>query len=93
MNKTELVEALAARADIPKATAGKSIDALLAIISETMAQGDSVSVVGFGTFKTSERAARTGKNPKTGETLQIPASTVPKFVPGSALKAVVAKPD
>jgi len=91
MKKTELIDALAAKTDVTKAAAGKSIDALLEIITETVAAGDDVALIGFGTFKAAKRAARTGKNPKTGEALQIAASTVPKFSAGAAFKAAVSK--
>lgn len=91
MKKTELIDALAARTDMTKAAAGKSIDALLDIITETVAAGDDVALIGFGTFKAAERAARVGKNPKTGEALTIAAATVPKFSAGAAFKAAVAK--
>lgn len=91
MNKTELIEALASRTDSTKAAAGKSVEALLEIITETVAAGDDVALIGFGTFKAAERAARTGKNPKTGEALEIAAATVPKFSAGAAFKAAVAK--
>lgn len=91
MKKTELIDALAAKTDVTKTAAGKSIDALLEIITETVAAGDDVALIGFGTFKAAKRAARTGKNPKTGEVLQIAASTVPKFSAGAAFKAAVSK--
>lgn len=91
MNKTELIEALALRTDSTKAAAGKSVEALLDIITETVAAGDDVALIGFGTFKAAERAARTGKNPKTGEALEIAAATVPKFSAGAAFKAAVKK--
>ena len=71
--------------------AGRALDATVAAITKAVAAGDSVALVGFGTFKASERAAREGKNPKTGEALQIAATTVPKFTPGASFKAAVAK--
>lgn len=86
MNKSELIEAIAAKADLTKAAAGRALDALIDEITGAVARGDTVSLVGFGTFKASQRAAREGKNPKTGEKIQIPAATVPKFSPGSAFK-------
>ncbi len=91
MNKSELIEALASKTDMTKAAAGKSLDALIEIITTTVAKGEDVSLVGFGAFKASQRAARTGKNPKTGEPLTIAATTVPKFSAGAAFKAAVSK--
>lgn len=91
MNKSELIEALASKIDISKAAAGKSIDALVEIITTTVAKGEDVALIGFGTFKAAERAARVGKNPKTGEALKIAAATVPKFSAGAAFKAAVGK--
>ena len=91
MNKSELIEVLAAETDVSKAAASKSVDALIEIITRAVAKGEDVALIGFGTFKPAKRAARTGKNPKTGETLNIAATTVPKFAPGAAFKAAVAK--
>lgn len=91
MNKSELIAAIATEADISKAEAAKALDAVVNTITNTVAGGDSVALVGFGTFKASARAARTGKNPKTGEPLEIAATTVPKFTPCTAFKAAVAK--
>ncbi|MDO9068318.1 MAG: HU family DNA-binding protein [Deltaproteobacteria bacterium] len=91
MNKSELIAAIAAEAAISKADAAKALDAVVNTITSTVAGGDSVALVGFGTFKASARAARTGKNPKTGEPLDIAATTVPKFTPGATFKAAVAK--
>ena len=90
MNKSELIEALAAKTDVTKAAAGKSVEALLEIITASVANGDDVALIGFGTFKASTRAARTGKNPKTGEALEIAATTLPTFKAGAAFKAAVA---
>ncbi len=90
MNKSELIEALAASTDVSKVAAGKSIDALVEIITATVAKGNDVALVGFGTFKATKRAARAGKNPKTGEALKIAATTVPKFSAGATFKAAVA---
>lgn len=89
MNKTELIEAIAASADIPKTTAGKALDAVLDSITNALKSGDSVVLVGFGTFAVKERAARTGRNPKTREEIAIPASKVPGFKAGKALKDAV----
>lgn len=91
MNKSELVEALAADADMTKAAAGRAVDALIDIITNTVAKKQHVQLVGFGTFTAAKRAARTGKNPHTGAALEIPATTVPKFKAGTAFKAAVAK--
>lgn len=91
MNKTELVDAIAAGADISKAAAARALDTAIETITKTVAAGDSVTLVGFGTFKASSRAAREGKNPKTGEKINIAAATVPKFTAGTAFKAAVAK--
>ena len=79
MNKSELIEALATKADLSKAAAGRAVDVLVEEIVTAVAKGDSVTLVGFGTFKSAARAAREGKNPKTGEKLKIAATTVPKF--------------
>lgn len=89
MNKTELIDALAAKCDLSKASAGRAIDGLTEIITETLTQGDTVSLIGFGTFSVGERAARTGRNPKTGAELKIAASKAPKFSVGAKLKAAV----
>lgn len=89
MNKTELVEALAAKCDLSKAAAGRAVDGLTEIITEALADNGSVSILGFGTFGVSQRAARTGRNPKTGETIKIAASKTPKFSAGAKLKAAV----
>jgi DNA-binding protein HU-beta len=90
MNKSELIEALATKTEVTKAAAGKSIEALLEIITASVAKGDDVALIGFGTFKASKRAARAGKNPKTGEALKIAATTVPTFKAGAGFKAAVA---
>ncbi len=89
MNKTELIEAIAASADIPKTTANKALDAVIDSITNALKAGDSVVLVGFGTFAVKERAARTGRNPKTREEIAIPASKVPGFKAGKALKDAV----
>ena len=91
MNKAELIEALAKETDLSKAAAGRAIDALVDIITHTVAKKQDVQLIGFGTFKASKRAARTGKNPRTGELLKIAASTVPTFKAGAAFKAAVNK--
>ncbi|MFQ3787307.1 MULTISPECIES: HU family DNA-binding protein [Halomonadaceae] len=86
MNKSELIEAIAASADIPKAAASRALDAMVDTVSESLKKGDSVSLVGFGTFSVKERAARTGRNPQTGQPIQISAAKVPTFKAGKALK-------
>ncbi len=91
MNKSELIEALAKETDLSKAAAARAIDALLGIVTKTVAKKQDVQLIGFGTFKAVKRAARAGKNPRTGEALKIAAATVPKFTPGAAFKAAVNK--
>lgn len=90
MNKTELIAAIATKTELTKVDTGKAVDALLEILVDTVAKGDSVSFVGFGTFKPMKRAAREGRNPKTGALLKIAATTVPKFAAGAAFKQKVA---
>jgi len=90
MNKTELIEIAAKEADISKAAAGKVIDAIIDAVVKTVAKSDSVTLVGFGTFKSSKRAARLGRNPQTGKELKIAATTVPRFTAGATFKAAVA---
>ena len=89
VNKTELIEAIAASADIPKAAAGRALDAVVENVTTALKNGDSVVLVGFGTFSVKERAARTGRNPQTGKEIQIAASKVPGFKAGKALKDAV----
>ena len=89
MNKSELIDAIAASADIPKAAAGRALDAMIETVSESLQKGDSVVLVGFGTFSVKERAARTGRNPQTGDAIEIKAAKVPSFKPGKALKDAV----
>jgi|TARA_B100000745_G_C20153938_1_gene395467 DNA-binding protein HU-beta len=89
VNKSELIDAIAASADITKAAAGRALDATTEAIEEALKNGDQVSLVGFGTFLVKERAARTGRNPQTGQEIQIPASKVPSFKPGKGLKDAV----
>ena len=90
MNKTELIEATAVEADISKAAAGRALDAILGAVVKAVAKGDSVTLIGFGAFKPSKRAARTGRNPQTGKELKIAATTVPRFTAGAGFKAAVA---
>ena len=89
MNKSDLIEALAARTKLSKAATGDALDALIDIITSAVAKGDDVALVGFGTFKSAKRAARTGRNPQTGAALKIAAATVPKFTAGATFKAAV----
>ena len=89
MNKTELIDAIAAAADLPKASAGRALDAVVDSITQALKKGDPVTLVGFGTFAVKARAAREGRNPQTGQTIQIKASNVPGFKPGKALKDAV----
>lgn len=86
MNKSELIEAIAQEADISKAAAAKALDGFVNAVTSTLAKGDTVTLVGFGTFYVGERAERKGHNPKTGEPLIIPAAKTPKFRAGKALK-------
>ena len=89
MNKAELIDAVAAEANLSKADAGRAVDAVVDSISSALGKGQQVSVVGFGTFSVKHRAARAGRNPRTGETIQIAASNVPGFKAGKALKDAV----
>jgi len=89
MKKAELIEAMADAAEISKAAAGKALDGLLDAILVALQRGEDVSLVGFGTFAVRARAARSGRNPKTGETINIEASRVPSFKAGKALKDAV----
>lgn len=89
MNKSELIDQIASSADISKAKASAALDAVTSSITGALAKGDSVSLVGFGTFSVKQRAARTGRNPQTGATIQISAATVPGFKAGKALKDAV----
>ena len=90
MNKSELIDTISGDADISKAAAERALTSALGAVMKAVSKGDRVTLVGFGTFKSSPRAARTGKNPKTGATLKIPATVVPKFTAGSAFKEAVA---
>ena len=89
MNKNELIDAIAAEADLSKASAGRALDAAIAAITGALTNQDTVSLVGFGTFSVKHRAAREGRNPRSGETIQIAASIVPGFKAGKALKDAV----
>jgi len=89
VNKTELIDAIAASADLSKADAGRALDSVVDAVTDTLKKGDQVSLVGFGTFAVKHRAAREGRNPQTGATIQIKASNVPGFKAGKALKDAV----
>ena len=89
MNKTELIDQIANDADISKASATRALDAALEAITAELKASGSVSLVGFGTFEVGERAARTGRNPRTGESIKIDAAKVPKFRAGKSLKDAV----
>ena len=86
MNKAELIDAVADAADISKAAAARSIDTVLEVITESLKKGDAVTLVGFGTFNVRRREARTGRNPRTGEPIQIKASNLAVFKAGKGLK-------
>jgi len=89
MNKAELVAAMAEQADLSKKDAEKALKAFTDVVAEQLKKGDKIQLVGFGTFEVSERAAREGRNPQTGETMKIEASKAPKFKAGKALKDLV----
>ncbi|MFW8602391.1 HU family DNA-binding protein [Desulfobacterota bacterium M19] len=89
MNKTELVAAIAKSAEITKADASRALQALLDAITTSLAEGESIALTGFGTFSVTQRAARTGRNPRTGAELKIAAKTVAKFKPGKGLSEAV----
>ena len=91
MNKTELIAAVAEKAEISKKDAEKAVKAFTDAVAEELAKGGKVQLVGFGTFEVSEREAREGRNPRTGETMTIAASKTPKFKPGKALKDEINK--
>jgi len=89
MTKADLIDVVAAGVDISKSTAGKAIDSFTQAISETLKKGDKVALTGFGTFTVSERKARIGRNPRTGESINIPASKSPKFSAGKSFKEAI----
>ncbi len=89
MNKAELIDAVAEGADISKAAATRAVDTMIEQVTNTLKKGDQVTLVGFGTFSVKARAARTGRNPRTGEPINIPASNNPSFKAGKALKDAV----
>lgn len=89
MNKSQLIDKIAAGADISKAAAGRALDSMTDAVTEALKKGDQVALVGFGTFSVRKRSARTGRNPQTGETIQIAEAQVPSFKAGKALKDAV----
>ena len=89
MNKSELIDAIAAKANLSNKDAKAALEATLEAVSESLKAGDAVQLIGFGTFKVNERAARTGRNPRTGEEIKIAAAKIPAFVAGKALKDLV----
>ncbi len=89
MNKNELIEHIARQADLSKAAAARALEAVIGGVKATLKKNDSVSLVGFGTFSVSKRAARTGRNPRTGAAIKIKSARVPKFRAGKALKEAV----
>lgn len=89
MNKAKLIDSVASAANLSKADAGRAVDAVVGAIASALSDGEQVSVVGFGTFSVKHRAARSGRNPRTGETIQIAASNVPGFKAGKALRDAV----
>ena len=89
MNKKDLIDAIATKADVSKEAAGRTLDAVISTISSELTAGNDVALVGFGTFAVKQRAERTGRNPKTGEAMTISASKVPSFKAGKALKDAV----
>ena len=91
MNKLELIQEVSERTGLAKKDAEKAVNAVLDTVADTLAQGDKVQLIGFGSFETKTREARMGRNPKTKEAIEIPASKVPVFKAGKALKDVVAK--
>ncbi|MEZ9699740.1 HU family DNA-binding protein [Vibrio sp. 10N.261.46.E12] len=91
MNKTQLVDRIAEQSDISKAAAGRALEAFTSAVEEQLQNGEQVQLIGFGTFKVNHRAARTGRNPKTGDEIQIAAANVPAFVAGKGLKDALNK--
>ena len=91
MNKTELISAVAESSDLSKKDAGKAVDAVFQTIMDSLGEGERVQIIGFGNFEVRDRAARKGRNPQTGEEIEIPASKVPAFKAGKALRDAVKK--
>ncbi len=91
MNKQELIAKITEKSELSQANASKYLNAFIETVKETLAEGEKVTLIGFGTFSVSERPARKGRNPQTGEAIDIPATNVPKFKPGAELKESVKK--
>lgn len=91
MNKSELIDAVSSKTSLSKADSTRAVEAVFEAVTATLSKRGTVALIGFGTFTTSDRAARTGRNPRTGETIKIPATRVPKFKPGKSLKEAVNK--
>lgn len=91
MNKADIISAVADKAEISKKDSEKAVNAFVSIIEEALVKGDKIQLVGFGSFEVKDRAARIGRNPRTKESIEIPASRTPAFKPGKALKDAVAK--
>lgn len=91
MNKAELIDSVAGKAELPKKAVNAALDAIMDVVMEAVSAGDKVTLVGFGTFERKERQARSGRNPSTGEEIQIPATKVATFSPGKIFKEEVAK--
>lgn len=89
MNKTELITAMSEKSDLSKKDVAAAVEAFVEVVTEELKKGEKIQLVGFGTFEVSKRAARTGRNPQTKETIEIPASNAPKFKAGKALKDAV----
>jgi DNA-binding protein HU-beta len=89
MNKADIINAIADHAELSKADSGRALDAMIEVVKKSLKKGDSVSLVGFGTFAVRKRAARTGRNPRTGATIKIKASKIPAFKAGKALKDAI----
>ncbi|NOY53117.1 MAG: HU family DNA-binding protein [Deltaproteobacteria bacterium] len=89
MTKAELIETMASDAKISKASAAKALDSMIKSVTKTLKKGNKVTLVGFGSFSVVKRKARTGRNPKTGETIKIKAKKVPKFTPGKGLRSAL----
>ncbi len=89
MNKADLIEEIAQSAEVSKSAAERAIDALVAAVKKSLKKGDTVTLVGFGTFYANRRAARTGRNPRTGAAVSIPAASIPRFRAGKALKDAI----
>jgi len=89
VNKSQLIDKIAADAELSKAAAGRALDSMIEAVTDALKSGDQVALVGFGTFSVRERSARTGRNPQTGQTIQIAAAKVPAFKAGKALKDAV----